>query len=91
MTEQDQKFVTNWKKTLKFGRFKYALIQSIFFAVVTYIVSSIILYFFFSEKSVFEFDQLLTRFVSFLVVGFIFFYFYSWKVNSKKYNSLLNK
>lgn len=91
MTQKEQDFASNWEKTIKFGRFKYALVQGIFFGVVTYIVSSIILFFFFSDKTVFQFDQLLTRFITFLIVGFLFFYFYNWSKGNKKYNSLVNK
>lgn len=78
MTEKDKKFVSNWEKTLKFGRLKYVIFQSIFFGIVAYIVSSLILFVFFSDKNVFQFDQLLIRFISFLVFGFLLFYFYSW-------------
>jgi len=91
MNSKEQKFIKSWEIAINLGRFKYALIYSVFFSLFTYLISSLITYYVFADKTTYQTNRIITYLITFLIGGFVLFYFYTWKTNNKKYNSLLNK
>jgi len=88
MTVKDQKFIDNWEKVLKMGRTKYALINGFFYGILTFGMSSLIVYFGFGDKRSLETSRIVIQLVLFFIIGFLLFYKINWKTNNIKYNSL---
>jgi len=91
MTEKDKKFIETWKIARNLGRLKYALTYGAFFGIFTYVFSSIILYYVFSERDFFHLPNIVIQLLGFLLVGFLLAYYSTWDRNNKKYNELTKK
>ena len=91
MTSKDQRFLDSWKKATKLGRLKYALINAVFFGILTLVFSSLISFYLFKENTAFEFKRIIIGLITFFIVGFLLYYYTNWKKNSTRYNELINK
>ena len=91
MTDKEQKFIDSWIKAIKLGRLKYSLLNTLFFGVFTFVISSLINYYAFNDHTVFETSRIIIGLATFFIVGFLMFYFFTWKQNSWKYDDLINK
>ncbi len=90
MTDKEQNFLKTWQIAMKMGRVKYAYTSALFFGIFTLIISNLIVYFVFEDKEILEPVRLIFQFLSFIIVGFLLSYFFTWKKNSKKFKKLQN-
>ena len=91
MTTKEQRFLNSWEKAIKLGRLKYSLINTLFFGIFTFVISSLINYYAFDDHTIFETSRIVIGLTTFFIVGFLMFYFFTWKQNSKRYNDLIKK